>query len=55
MESTDQVIHDMIREFHEELKESRIESKPIVDGVESNLGPLHQVGETVFDRWASLL
>ena len=55
MEVTETMIQDWITLFAGELTETGTKPATILEGIPSQLPPLHKIAQTVFDRWARLL
>lgn len=54
MEMTERIIEDMVKTFTDELQEAGVDGREIVGRVGDYLPDLQKIGETVFQRWASL-
>jgi GMP synthase (glutamine-hydrolysing) len=55
VEVTQPVIGRMTRAFRRELQAARVEVREILAGAARHLPQLHEIGRTVFQRWADLL
>lgn len=54
MEVTAAIIQDWVREFSNETREEKIETRLILEGMQTSLEVLNRVGEGVFSKWAGL-
>jgi len=48
------IVSGMIRTFRAELRETGIDGRELLRAAGRHLDPLHQIGRTVFQRWARL-
>jgi len=55
LEVTEQIIWRMTGTFRRELREARLDERPVLDGMAEHLPGLHPIGRTVFARWAALV
>ncbi|MBI2357313.1 MAG: gamma-glutamyl-gamma-aminobutyrate hydrolase family protein [Deltaproteobacteria bacterium] len=55
MEVTPGMIREMVHAFAEELREAKVDGKEILNRTAECLPPLQAIGQSVFQRWTSLL
>lgn len=55
LEATQEIVEDMVRGFSEELDEEEIEGAEIISQSREHLPPHQRIGQSVFQKWASLI
>lgn len=55
LEAGERQVRDMVTTFSDELREAKIPSGPILEGLARQAASVQQIGEGVFGRWADLV